>query len=235
VLAPVLDNNTSTAYTRLLADEKAAGKPVIIASPGIAAAQASVSVSPVPRLGTAQLGHWLNALADGVDGKVVILAGPKGQPQGQSLVAGLLSTFPGSNLTLAGVYYGSLQAPTQTALVAQAIREHPDAKYIVGVAGGIAAAATLLKNTSTTDTHVLASLTYNQAIADLIANGHVAVAIDDRAVAQGAIAVDLAIRVLQGAHPPAVWAPAAQLVDSASITYLDQTGSLSQALAASQP
>jgi protein TorT len=233
VLAPVLDNNTATAYTRLLADEKAAGKPVIITSPGIDGANISASVSPVPRLGTTQLGHWLNALADGTNGKVIILAGPKGQPQGESLVAGLVSTFPGSNLSLAGVYYGSLQPATQTALVAQAIREHPDAKYVVGVAGGIGPAAKLLKGGMASDTHVLASLTYNQAIADLIKNGRVAVAIDDRAVAQGAIGVDLAIRVLQGAHPPAVWAPEAQLIDSTSITYLDQSGSLSEALFAS--
>jgi hypothetical protein len=233
VLAPVLDNNTETAYARLLADEKAAGKPVIIASPGITGADITSSVSPVTRLGTAQLGHWLNALADGVDGKVIILAGPKGQPQGAGLVSGLVSTFPNSNLSLAGVYYGSLQPAVQTALVAQAIREHPDAKYVVGVAGGIGPAAKLLKAGNASDTHVLASLTYNQIIASLIKNGNVAVAIDDRAVAQGAIGVDLAIRVLQAAHPPAVIAPASQLIDSASITYLDQTGSVNQALFAS--
>jgi periplasmic protein TorT len=233
VLAPVLDNNTSTAYTRLLADEKAAGKPVIIASPGLTAANITSSVSPVIRLGTADLGRWLNALADGVDGKVIILAGPKGQPQSAGLVSGLVSTFPGSNLSVAGIYYGSLQPAVQTALVAQAIREHPDAKYVVGVAGGIGPAAQLLKAGNSSDTHVLASLTYNQVIADLIKKGHVAVAIDDRAVAQGAMGVDLAIRVLQGAHPAAVIAPAAQLIDSTSITYLDQTGSLNRALFAS--
>jgi ABC-type sugar transport system substrate-binding protein len=176
------------------------------------------------------LGHWLNAIANGKDGKVIVLAGPKGQPQVGSLVRGLISTFPGSNLSVAGIYYGSLQPAAQVALLRLALREHPDAAYVVGVTGGIAPAAGLLKHGNESDRHVLASLTYNQTIADLISKGEVGVAIDDRAVAQGAMGLDSAIRLLQGEHLAAVTAPAAQLVDNTSITYLDQTGSLIEAL-----
>lgn len=233
VLAPVLDAQSGTAYSSLLAAQRAAHKPVVVTSPGLSATGVTASMSPVPRLGAQQLGYWLNADANTRPAKVIVLAGPKGQPQIQSMIAGLVSTLPGSSLSLAGIYYGSLQPAAQAALVRKAIAAHPDAKYIVGVSGAIVAAVDVL-HTSAASPYVLGSFTYTEKIAALIPDGRVAVAVDDRTVAQGAIALDYSVRLLQGSVLAAVNAPAAQLIDRTSITYLDQTGSLPNVLAANE-
>ncbi len=235
VLAPVLDADASTAYRSLLASEKAADKPVVVASPGLNAIGVIASVSPVPRLASQQLGYWLNADADGKTGQLIVVAGPKDSPQGAALVSGLLSALPGSTLTVAGIYYGPLTIEGQRALVLRAVREHPSAKYIVGIARSIATAFKFVKAGQAADSHVLASLTYDMTINAMISNGQVAVAIDDRAVAQGAMALDQAVRILQGQSLPAVEAPAAQLMDRTSITYLDQTGSIASAVEGANP
>ena len=226
VLAPILDATTASAYTSLLASEKASGKPVVVATPGLVADGVTSSVAPPQNLGTQQLGYWLNADADGKPGSIIVLAGPQGQQQVTNLVNGLLSTLPHSSLRLAAIYYGPLTPSDQRDLLIQALAEHPTAKYVVGLGIAIDSAVKLLKMSGKPDAHVLASLTYKQSIANDIAAGRVAVAVDDRTVAQGAMAVDTAVRILQGQHVPAVWAPSVQIMDGTSITYLDQTGSL---------
>ena len=233
LLVPVLDANANESYASLLASQKSAGKPVVVTSPGVDSTAITSSVAPVLRLGSRQLGFWLNASANTRPGKVIVLAGPQGSPQVESLVSGLRSTFPGSSLSLAGIYYGSLSPASQAALTRRAIAEHPDAQYIVGVASAIVAAAKTL-NVTMSSHYVLASFTYTEAISKMIPVGEVAVAIDDRTVAQGAMAVDQNIRRLQGQVLPAVTAPAVQIIDRTSITYADQTGSLPSVLAANE-
>jgi len=235
VLAPVIDAHTATAYSSLLASMHAAHKPVAVTSPGLTATGVTASSAPPTRIGSRQLGFWLNADANTKPGSVILLAGPKGSPAIEGLVSGLVSTLPGSSLTIAGIYYGPVGRAAQEQLLIRAMSEHPNANYIVGLAQPIEAAVDYFAYHSAPHAYTLASLTYNSAIARDIAAGKVGVAIDDRAVAQGAMALDAAVRILQGARVPAVQAPAPQLIDRTSITYADQTGSLAESIIVSKP
>jgi protein TorT len=135
--------------------------------------------------------------------KVGWLPGPKGAEWADAMEVGALATLRRAGVEVVHGGYGATGMTVQMDLVRALFDRVPDVDVVFGNAVAIQAAANYLRSRHDGGTHLVATYV-TDGITDLIRDGTVELAASDSPIVQARIAVDLAVRALEG-RPHGVW------------------------------
>jgi protein TorT len=149
----------------------------------------------------AKAGAFLASLhsAGGTAAKVAWFPGPAGAGWVEAGNTGFQGAIEGSALELVDTKYGDTGKEAQAKLVEDTLEAYPDLDYIVGTAVTAEAAVPILRARGLTDQVKVVSYYYTPGVDQGIARGQILAAPTDSTVVQGRIAVDQAVRILEGA------------------------------------
>jgi protein TorT len=156
---------------------------------------------------------------------VLWLPGPPGAGWSESGDKGFKDGIAGSALKILDTKYGNTNKPEQLKLIEDGLQTFDDVDYIVGVAPAAEAAVGAVREAGRENVKILA---YYQTpeVASLVEQGLVYAMASDSAVIQARIALDQAVRVLEGADYVKHAAPEILIVDSSNSGSWDKLGSL---------
>lgn len=148
----------------------------------------------------AGVGGYLADLHPEGSGKVKVawFPGPAGAGWVESGNTGFVGAIEGSDIELIETKYGDTGKEVQLKLVEDVLEEHPDISYIVGTAPTAEAALQALKSRKLDDQIKVLSYYMTPSIVEAIRSGDVMAAPTDSTVIQARIAVDQAIRAIEG-------------------------------------
>lgn len=130
--------------------------------------------------------------------KVAWFPGPAGAGWVEAGNTGFLGAVEGTAVEVVDTKYGDTGKEAQSALVEDALETYPDLDYIVGTAVTAEAAVPILRARGLTDQVKVISYYYTPGVDQGIARGQILAAPTDSTVIQGRIAVDQAVRILEG-------------------------------------
>ncbi|WP_193370429.1 TMAO reductase system periplasmic protein TorT [Pelagibius marinus] len=136
--------------------------------------------------------------AGGKAAKVAWFPGPAGAGWVEAGNTGFQSAIADSSVELVDTKYGDTGKEAQAKLVEDALEAYPDLNYIVGTAVTAEAAVPILRARGLTDQVKIVSYYYTPGVDRGIARGQILAAPTDSTVIQGRIAVDQAVRILEG-------------------------------------
>lgn len=136
--------------------------------------------------------------AGGEPAKVAWFPGPAGAGWVEAGNTGFQGAIEGSAIDLVDTKYGDTGKEAQAKLVEDTLEAYPDLDYIVGTAVTAEAAVPILRSRGLTDQIKIVSYYYTPGVDQGIARGQILAAPTDSTVIQGRIAVDQAVRVLEG-------------------------------------
>jgi protein TorT len=128
---------------------------------------------------------------------VAWLPGPNGAGWVKAGDEGFRRALQGSNATIVETRYGDTGVAVQGALVSDVLAKYPGLDYIAGTAVTAEAAVQILRKLKNTHTKVL-SYYYGPGVDRGVRRGTIVGAPSDRPVLQARLAVDLAVRILEG-------------------------------------
>lgn len=148
----------------------------------------------------AKAGEFLAAEhpAGGEAAKVAWFPGPAGAGWVEAGNTGFQGAIEGSAIELVDTKYGDTGKEAQAKLVEDTLEAYPDLDYIVGTAVTAEAAVPILRARGLTDQIKIVSYYYTPGVDQGIARGQILAAPTDSTVVQGRIAVDQAVRILEG-------------------------------------
>lgn len=176
------------------------GVPVIDVINGMSSDQLSAkSLVSFGEMG-AKAGEFLADLhpGGGESAKVAWFPGPAGAGWVEAGNAGFLGAVEGSAIEMVETKYGDTGKEAQARLVEDTLQTYPDLDYIVGTAVTAEAAIPILRSRGLTDKVKVVSYYYAPGVDRGIARGQILAAPTDSTVIQGRIAVDQAVRILEG-------------------------------------
>ena len=147
------------------------------------------------------------------------LPGPADAGWVQDAERGLREALPGTAVTLIHGGYGPVDRSRQAQLARELLKQHPQLDYVIGNAEAAAFAAQLVHNTGA-GAQVL-SLYATERVLEQIREGQVLAAPTDSPVIQARIALDLAVRGLQGETLPQLISPQIEMLDAVSLERFD--------------
>jgi protein TorT len=124
--------------------------------------------------------------------------GPAGAGWVEAGNSGFLGAVEGSAVEVVDTKYGDTGKEAQSALVEDALETYPDLDYIVGTAVTAEAAVPILRSRGLADQVKVISYYFTPGVDRGIARGQIMAAPTDSTVIQGRIAVDQAVRILEG-------------------------------------
>jgi protein TorT len=148
----------------------------------------------------AKAGEFLAGLhpAGGEAAKVAWFPGPAGAGWVEAGNTGFQGAIEGSAIELVDTKYGDTGKEAQAKLVEDTLEAYPDLNYIVGTAVTAEAAVPILRSRGLTDQVKIVSYYYTPGVDQGIARGQILAAPTDSTVIQGRIAIDQAVRILEG-------------------------------------
>ena len=184
----------------LVGEIRAKGIPVIDVINGMSSDQLSAkSLVSFGEMG-AKAGEFLASRHPAGNGtvKAAWFPGPAGAGWVEAGNAGFADAIDGSAVNLVDTRYGDTGKEVQAKLVEDTLETHPDINYIVGTAVTAEAAVPILRSRGLTDQVKVISYYYTPGVDRGIARGQILAAPTDSTVIQGRIAVDQAVRILEG-------------------------------------
>ena len=184
----------------LVGEIRAKGIPVIDVINGMSSNQLSAkSLVSFGEMG-AKAGEFLASRHPAGSGtvKAAWFPGPAGAGWVEAGNAGFADALEGSAVNLVDTRYGDTGKEVQAKLVEDTLETHPDINYIVGTAVTAEAAVPILRSRGLTDQVKVISYYYTPGVDRGIARGQILAAPTDSTVIQGRIAVDQAVRILEG-------------------------------------
>ena len=130
--------------------------------------------------------------------KVAWFPGPAGAGWVEAGNTGFTGAIAGSAIELVDTKYGDTGKEAQAKLVEDTLEAHPDLNYIVGTAVTAEAAVPILRSRGLTDQVKIVSYYYTPGVDQGIERGQILAAPTDSPVIQARIAVDQAVRILEG-------------------------------------
>lgn len=124
--------------------------------------------------------------------------GPAGAGWVEAGNTGFLGAVEGSAVEVVDTMYGDTGKEAQSALVEDALETYPDLDYIVGTAVTAEAAVPILRARGLTDQVKVVSYYFTPGVDQGISRGQILAAPTDSTVIQGRIAIDQAVRILEG-------------------------------------
>jgi protein TorT len=176
----------------------------------------------------AKAGEYVAKLHPKGSGKVQVawFPGPPGAGWAEAGNAGFNEAIKNSDLELVATKYGDTGKEIQLKLVEDTLQTFPDIKYIVGTSPTTEAAVQLLRERGLSDKIGVVAYYFTPEVAEDIKRGRVLAAPTDSAVIQGRIAIDQAVRILEGKDYHKHVGPAVYVIDKSNINTFDHDSSL---------
>jgi protein TorT len=130
--------------------------------------------------------------------KAAWFPGPPGAGWVEAGNAGFTKAIQGSAVEVVDTKYGDTGKEVQSKLIEDTLEAHPDLNYIVGTAVTAEAAIPILRSRGLTDQIKVVSYYYTPGVDQGIRRGQILAAPTDSTVIQGRIAIDQAVRILEG-------------------------------------
>ena len=184
----------------IVSEIRAQGIPVIDVINGMSSPELSAkSLVSFGEMG-AKAGEFLAGLhpEGGDPAKVAWFPGPAGAGWVEAGNTGFVGAIDGSAIDLVETKYGDTGKEAQAALVEDTLEAHPDLTYIVGTAVTAEAAVPILRARGLTDQVKIVSYYFTPGVDQGISRGQILAAPTDSTVIQGRIAIDQAVRILEG-------------------------------------
>lgn len=198
------------------------GIPVVGFGNPISEAPVMTQVMTPPEEFGAASAAFLKTYLDGKPAKVVLLPGPLGAGWAEGHVAGFRREIEGTDIEVLAEQYGEPSVATQLRLVENAVQTYPDVTVIWGGAPTIEAAVGVMADAGLDDMILLASYA-NQATFDLLEKGEVTGLNVQFTASEGWMAVDLAVKALEGEELAPVYYTSPATFDADGLSSLDMT------------
>lgn len=176
----------------------------------------------------AKTGKYLAKLHPAGSGKVKIawFPGPSGAGWVEAGNAGFTGAIEGSDIELVETKFGDTGKEVQSKLVEDTLEAHPDLAYVVGTAVTAEAAVPIIRSRGLTDQVKIASYYFTPGVAQGLKRGQIVAAPTDSTVLQGRIAVDIAVRALEGESFEKHVGPALYVVNTDNLADFDASSTL---------
>lgn len=158
--------------------------------------------------------------------KVAWFPGPAGAGWVEAGNKGFRDAIAGSALEVVETKYGDTGKEVQLKLIEDTLEAHPDIEYIVGTAVTAEAAVGLLRARDLADKIKVVSYYFTPGVFQGIRRGLIMAAPTDSTVIQGRIAVDQAVRILEGKDYLKHVGPRLYVVDSETVKTFDRDAAL---------
>ncbi|MDE0530262.1 MAG: TMAO reductase system periplasmic protein TorT [Albidovulum sp.] len=212
----------------LVGEIRSKGIPVIDVINGISSPELSAkSLVSFGEMGY-KAGEHIAKLHPAGSGKVQVawFPGPPGAGWVEAGNAGFQEAVAGSDIEVVDTKYGDTGKEIQLKLVEDTLEAFPDINYIVGTSPTVEASISLLRSRGLTDQISLLAYYFTPGVYRGIQRGQVMAAPTDSAVVQGRVAIDQAVRILEGKPYEKHVGPALYVIDSNNIDTFDQASSL---------
>lgn len=161
--------------------------------------------------------------------KVAWFPGPQGAGWVKFVEEGFRSALANSSANIVAIKWGDTGFEAQLLLLEDILEEHPDLDYIIGSAVTADAAVSLLRAKGRSNEIKILATYFTHGTYRAIKRGKVLAAPTDSPVMQGRLAVDQAVRALEGTLTFAHAGPTIQVVDFSNVDTLDIDNSLAPA------
>jgi protein TorT len=158
--------------------------------------------------------------------KVAWFPGPPGAGWVEAGNSGFVDAVKDSDIQIVDTKYGDTGKEVQLKLVEDVLEANPDVGYIVGTSPTAEAAVGLLKDRDLTDKVKVLAYYFTPPVYQGIKDGSILAAPTDSAVVQGRIAIDQAVRILEGQPYEKHVGPALYVIDSNNVNDFDKASSL---------
>lgn len=158
--------------------------------------------------------------------KAAWFPGPAGAGWVEAGNTGFTGAIEGSAIELVETKYGDTGKEAQAKLVEDTLEAHPDLNYIVGTAVTAEAAVPILRARGLTDQIKIVSYYYTPGVDQGIRRGQILAAPTNSTVIQGRIAIDQAVRILEGEDYEKHVGPALYVVTQDSHADFDPSSTL---------
>jgi protein TorT len=215
----------------LVAEIRAKDIPVIDVINGISSPELSAkSLVSFGEMG-AKAGEYLAKLhpAGSEPVQVAWFPGPPGAGWVEAGNTGFTDAIKGSAIEVVDTKYGDTGKEVQSKLVEDTLEAYPDIKYIVGTAVTAEAATSILRSRGLEEQIKVVSYYFTPGVDQGIRRGQILAAPTDSAVIQGRVAIDQAVRILEGQDYLKHVGPALYVIDESNIETFDQASSLAPA------
>lgn len=202
--------------------------PVIDVINGISSDQVSAkSLVSFGEMGT-KAGEYLAELhPEGSDAvNVAWFPGPAGAGWVEAGNDGFQGAIEGSAIEIVDTKYGDTGKEAQSQLIEDTLEANPDLDYIVGTAVTAEAAVPILRARGLTDQIKVVAYYFTPGVAQGISRGQILAAPTDSTVIQGRIAVDQAVRILEGEDYQKHVGPELQVVTQENYADFDPASTL---------
>ena len=161
--------------------------------------------------------------------KVAWFPGPKGAGWVSFVQEGFDRAMQESSADIVAIEYGDTGFEAQLLLLEEVLEQHPDIDYVIGSAVTADAAVSLLRAKNLTGKVGVLADYFTHGTYRAIRRGKVIAAPTDSPVLQGRLAVDQAVRALEGTLTLRHAGPAIRMIDQANIQHGDIAESLAPA------
>jgi protein TorT len=161
--------------------------------------------------------------------KVAWFPGPPGAGWVEAGNTGFQGAIKGSAVQVVETKYGDTGKEVQSKLVEDTLQAHPDISYIVGTAVTAEAAVPILKSRGLENKIKVISYYYTPGVHQGIGSGSIMAAPTDSPVIQGRIAIDQAVRILEGKDYLKHVGPALFVVDQSNAKSFNTESTLAPA------
>jgi protein TorT len=158
--------------------------------------------------------------------KVAWFPGPPGAGWVEAGNEGFLSAVKESDIEVVETKYGDTGKEVQLKLVEDTLVAYPDIQYIVGTSPTTEAAVQLLRDRGLSDQIKVLAYYFTPGVYENIKRGRVLAAPTDSAVIQGRIAIDQAVRILEGQDYMKHVGPELYVIDSTNVDSFHYESSL---------
>jgi protein TorT len=161
--------------------------------------------------------------------EVAWFPGPPGAGWVEAGNQGFLDAVKGSAVKVVATKYGDTGKEIQLKLVEDTLQANPNIKYIVGTSPTCEAAEQLLRERNLSDKIKVVAYYFTPGVYEGIKRGRIMAAPTDSAVIQGRVAIDQAVRILEGKDYLKHVGPAIYVIDKSNINSFHYESSLAPA------
>ncbi len=161
--------------------------------------------------------------------KVAWFPGPPGAGWVEAGNSGFLEAVEDSDIEVVETKYGDTGKEVQLKLVEDTLEAYPDINYVVGTSPTTEAAVQLLRDRGLSDQVKVLAYYFTPGVYQNIKKGRVMAAPTDSAVIQGRVAIDQAVRILEGKDHKQHVGPELYVIDSNNVDSFHYGSSLAPA------